>query len=163
MYRMFPPSLKLSPTTNSYCSSFFFFSVTFFYILSHFPIVYNLNVDPIVYLSILIYPWSTNLPVDRDHQDREILNRQILLCEEGDSLISKIGYLLRLPQSSSIFHLSSPTNSCIASNLKHGPPPQIISGIVGEPRAANRTLNSKPSGCTSLARIASSVGNQDMV
>lgn len=70
----------------------FFFFVTFFYLISF---VYNLNVDPIVYLSILIYPWSTNLPVNPDHRDREILkssNHQILLCEEGDSLIPRLAF-----------------------------------------------------------------------
>lgn len=99
MYRMFPLPWHYPPPIPTvllfFCSFFLFYFIL--------QIVYNLNVDPIVYLSILIYPWSTNPPVNPDHRDREILkssNHQILLCEEGDSLTSQ-DWPLRLPQSSS--------------------------------------------------------------
>lgn len=139
---------------------FWLLFLIFYFILQ---IVYNLNVDPIVYLSILIYPWSTNLPVNRDHRDREILkNRQIIkscFVKKGTPWLPRLafwGYLIpRLP--------SLQSNQFLYRTQSETQTPPIISGIVGEPRAANRTLNSKPSGCTSLARIASSVGNQGVV
>lgn len=69
--------------------------------------------------------------MNRDHRDREILNHQILLYEEGDSLIFQDW--LPFEVTSILFHLSSPTNSCIAPNLKHRPPPQSSPGLLGNP------------------------------
>ena len=80
------------------------------------------NVDPIVYLLISIYTWAPGLT----SPGAEIVNASNpALVKEGDFPVRKAGYLLpTLPpfSSSSAFHLSSPTNSCIALNSKHGPP-----------------------------------------